>query len=58
MTDFVSICSFTAGEVVSELGGPGEGSFVIHQTVFYLQQHLFDSILFSTQQVSSSETEK
>lgn len=41
-----------------ELGGPGEGSFVIHQTVFYLQQHLFDSILFSTQQVRSRETEK
>lgn len=58
MTDFVSIYSFTAGEVMSERRGPGKGSFVIHQTVFYLQQHLFDSILFSTQQGRSRETEK
>lgn len=43
---------------MSEPGGSGEGSFVIHWTVFYLQQHLFDSVLFSTQQVRSRETEK
>lgn len=58
MSDVASVCSFTAGEVMSELGVPGEGSFVIHRTGFYLQQHLLDSVLSSTQQVRSRETEK
>lgn len=39
---------------MSELGRNGEGSFV----VFYLQQHLFISILFSTRQGKSRETKK
>lgn len=58
MTDFLSICSFMAGEVMSELGGPGEGSSVMHQNLLHLQQQLFNSILASTQQVRSRETEK
>jgi len=47
-----------AGEARSEHEGPGEGSFVIHRSVFYLQQHLLDFILFSTPQVRSRESEK
>lgn len=43
---------------MSEPGGAGKGSFLLHQFVFYLRQHLFDSILFSTQQIRSKETGK
>lgn len=58
MTDFVCICSYMAGEVMSEHGGPGEGSFVMHQNLLHLRQQLLNSILVSTQQVRSRETEK